>query len=157
MTGLRPASLQPGDEDPSARQSPQRDEEQKQQTAQLRQERPHCYRRWTQSARGTAPTAAQCWQSTASSRDRRGADAVRRTDIAESFAESFALFKADPAALRRVNPEVYLLVCPGGTSKRSPMCSAKVLLRSAAGPANRELPSRSRAEGHEVLPGVLHV
>lgn len=29
------------------------------------------------------------------------------TDIEESFAESFALFKADPAALRRIYPEAY--------------------------------------------------
>lgn len=37
----------------------------------------------------------------------RGPTPYGRTDIAESFAESFALFKADPTALRRVNPEVY--------------------------------------------------
>ena len=37
--------------------------------------------------------------------------------IAESFAESFALFKADPAALRRVNPEVYRWFAQGGHLK----------------------------------------
>jgi len=44
----------------------------------------------------------------------RGPTDYGRTDIEESFAESFALYKADPAALRRIYPEVHDWFAAGG-------------------------------------------
>ncbi len=44
----------------------------------------------------------------------RGPTEYGRTDIEESFAESFALYKADPAALRRIYPEVHDWFAAGG-------------------------------------------
>ncbi len=102
----------------SARQSPQRDEEQKQQAAQLRQERVALLSAMDAVSEGyrtdRGPVLAVYGELDGST---RGPTPYGRTDIAESFAESFALFKADPAALRRVNPEVYRWFAQGGHLK----------------------------------------
>lgn len=62
----------------------------------------------------------------------RGPTKYGRTDLEESFAESFALFRADPAALRRIYPDVFTWFATGGHIRamhRDPTSSEAVAAR----------------------------
>jgi len=72
-------------------------------------------------------------------RNGKGPTPYGRTSIKESFADAFALYKADPAALRRIDPNVYSWFTEGGHIRalRAAMGDDAIPLEGANQPLQR--------------------